>query len=113
MKSPKIVKEIQSSTRRAATLSQFFSLSFDKCKFFYSGIKKRQDLFGTNKCEESYSEEQKLVHYVSKALLESKTKYQKTSIVLPIIQSSLHEGVSATIHYAQLLLIIQSHRMGH
>ncbi|KAI5317771.1 hypothetical protein L3X38_037478 [Prunus dulcis] len=42
MKSPSIVKEIQSLTGRAAALNQFFSRFTDKCKPFFKALKKGQ-----------------------------------------------------------------------
>lgn len=44
MRSPKIMKEIQSLTRKAAVLNRFLSRSTDKCKPFVMAIKKSKGL---------------------------------------------------------------------
>ncbi|KAI5353189.1 hypothetical protein L3X38_006082 [Prunus dulcis] len=51
MKSPFIVKEIQSLTGRAATLNRFLSKSTDKCRPFFKALKKGQKDKWDEECE--------------------------------------------------------------
>lgn len=67
MRSPRTMKEIHSLTGKAAALNWFLSRSTDKCKPFFTAIKKSK--LWTDKCKEVFT---KLKEYLSKPLLLSK-----------------------------------------
>ncbi|XP_074377813.1 uncharacterized protein LOC141719323 [Apium graveolens] len=97
MKSPSIVKQVQSLTGRIAALNRFVSKSSDRCKEFFKAIKVAgKDFVWTPKCEEAFRRikellvseylisavlvreedaQQSLVYYVSKRLHDAKTHY--------------------------------------
>ena len=51
IKSPKMVKEVQSMTRRVTALNRFVSQATDKCLPFFKVLKK--SFQWTNECEEA------------------------------------------------------------
>ena len=51
IKSPKMVKEVQSMTRRVTALNRFVSWATDKCLPFFKVLKK--SFQWTNECEEA------------------------------------------------------------
>ena len=51
VKSPRIVKEVQSLTRKVVALNRFVSRATDNCLLFFKVLKKA--LQWTNKCEET------------------------------------------------------------
>lgn len=51
LKSPIFAKQMQMLTGRAATLNRFISRSTDKCKPFFSLLKKATDFLWTKECE--------------------------------------------------------------
>ena len=61
VKSPKIVKEIQSLTRKVAALNRFVSRATDKCMPLFKVLKKAFQ--GIDECEESLA---KLKEYLTK-----------------------------------------------
>ncbi|KAM1000326.1 hypothetical protein ACFX2A_007088 [Malus domestica] len=69
MKSPITLKEIQSLTRRAATLNRFLSRSTNRCKPFFKAIKRAQIDKWDEKCEKAF---QDLKNYLTSPPLLSK-----------------------------------------
>ena len=60
VKSPRIVKEVQSLTRKVVALNRFVSRATDNCLLFFKVLKKA--LQWTNKCEETLT---KLKEYLT------------------------------------------------
>ena len=57
LKSPKIVKEVQSLTGRVAALNRFISRATDKCHPFFKVIQKaKKDVDWTAECEEAFQQ---------------------------------------------------------
>ena len=54
MRSPRKTKEVQSLTRRVATLSRFISRAIDKCLPFFDSLKGNKGFLWDDKCEQAF-----------------------------------------------------------
>ena len=111
MKSPSIIKEVQSLAGQIAALSRFISKATDWCKPFLKALKAGKKLQWTAECEEAF---QKLKEYLFNLLLLAKLKPREVLLLYLTVSehatSSLlliedKDGVQRFIYYTSRAMV--------